>query len=132
MGQGNQKSFDLCAGKVGSQQENPLQNGSTLNQAAGANPAFFVPLLVLQNLLSVFKLPNLLQDFLPFFFWGWAVIFRSCQAPLFFGNTHRLTVHFCRAKYRRSLRSAAWMDFPACDGVIPSIAAISFTFIPSI
>ena len=22
------------------------------------------------------------------------------------------------------------MDFPACDGVIPSIAAISFTFIP--
>ena len=30
--------------------------------------AFFVPLLVLQNLLSVFKLPNLLQDFLPFFF----------------------------------------------------------------
>ena len=39
-----------------------------LNQAAGANPAFFVSLLVLQNLLSVFKLPNLLQDFLPFFF----------------------------------------------------------------
>ena len=35
-------------------------------------------------------------------------------------------------QYRRSLRSAAWMDFPACDGVIPSIAAISFTFIPSI
>ena len=62
MGQGNQKCFDLCAGKVGSQRENPLQNGSTLNQAAGANPAFFVPLLVLQNLLSVFKLPNLLQD----------------------------------------------------------------------
>ena len=26
----------------------------------------------------------------------------------------------------------SWMDFPACDGVIPSIAAISFTFIPSI
>ena len=51
MGQGNQKCFDLCAGKVGSQRENPLQNGSTLNQAAGANPAFFVPLLVLQNLL---------------------------------------------------------------------------------
>ena len=35
-----------------------------------------------------------------------------------------MTVHFCRAKYRRSLRSAAWMDFPACDGVIPSIAAV--------
>jgi hypothetical protein len=70
MGQGNQKCFDLRAGKVGSQRENPLQNGSTLNQAAGANPAFFVPLLVLQNLLSVFKLPNLLQDFLPFFFLG--------------------------------------------------------------
>ena len=68
MGQGNQKCFDLCAGKVRSQRENPLQNGSALNQAAGANPAFFVPLLVLQNLLSVFKLPNLLQDFLPFFF----------------------------------------------------------------
>ena len=66
MGQGNQKCFDLCAGKVGSQRENPLQNGSTLNQAAGANPAFFVPLLVLQNLLSVFKLPNLLQNFLLF------------------------------------------------------------------
>ena len=45
MGQGNQKCFDLCAGKVGSQRENPLQNGSALNQAAGANPAFFVPLL---------------------------------------------------------------------------------------
>ena len=29
-------------------------------------------------------------------------------------------------------RSAAWMDFPACAGVIPSIAAISFSFIPSI
>ena len=46
------------------------QNGSALNQAAGANPAFFVSLLVLQNLLAVFKLPDLLQDFLPFFFWG--------------------------------------------------------------
>ena len=46
MGQGNQKCFDLRAGKVGSQRENPLQNGSALNQAAGANPAFFVPLLV--------------------------------------------------------------------------------------
>ena len=42
MGQGNQKCFDLYAGKVGSQRENPLQNGSALNQAAGANPAFFV------------------------------------------------------------------------------------------
>ena len=70
MGQGNQKCFDLCAGKVGSQRKNTLQNGSALNQTAGANPAFFVPLLVLQNLLSVFKLPNLLQDFLPFFFLG--------------------------------------------------------------
>ena len=70
MGQGNQKCFDLCAGKVGSQLENPLQNGSALNQAAGTNPALFVPLLVLQNLLSVFKLPDLLQDFLPFFFLG--------------------------------------------------------------
>ena len=65
-------------------------------------------------------------------FEGWAVFFCSCHAPFFFGNAHRLTVHFCRAKYRRSLRSAAWMDFPACDGVTPSIAAISFTFIPSI
>ena len=84
MGQGNQKCFDLCAGKVGSQRKNPLQNGSALNQAAGANPAFFVSLLVLQNLLSVFKLPNLLQDFLPFFFWGWAVIcsFMSCTSFL--------------------------------------------------
>ena len=35
MGQGNQKCFDLCAGKVGSQRKNPLQNGSALNQAAG-------------------------------------------------------------------------------------------------
>ena len=64
MGQGNKKCFDLRTGKVGSQRENPLQNGSTLNQAAGANPAFFVPLLVLQNLLAVFKLPDLLQDYL--------------------------------------------------------------------
>ena len=70
MGQGNQKCFNLCAGKVGSQRENPLQNGSALNQAAGANPAFFVPLLVLQNLLAVFKLSDLLQDFLPFLFLG--------------------------------------------------------------
>ena len=83
MGQGNQKCFDLCAGKGGSQRENPLQNGSTLNQAAGANPAFFVPLLVLQNLLSVFKLPNLLQDFLPFFFCGWAVIFSFMSGTSF-------------------------------------------------
>ena len=83
MGQGNQKCFNLCAGKVGSQRENPLQNGSALNQAAGANPAFFVPMLVLQNLLSVFKLPNLLQDFLPFFFWGWAVIFSFMSGTSF-------------------------------------------------
>ena len=69
MGQGNQKCFDLCAGKVGSQLENPLQNGSALNQAAGTNPAFFVPLLVLQIFFG-FKLPDLLQDFLPFFFEG--------------------------------------------------------------
>ncbi len=70
MGQGNQKCFDLCAGKVGSQRKNTLQNGSALNQAAGAGLAFLVPLLVLQNLLSVFKLPDILQDFLPFFFLG--------------------------------------------------------------
>ena len=84
MGQSNQKCFDLCAGKVGSQRENTLQNGSALNQAAGANPAFFVPLLVLQNLLSVFKLPDLLQDFLPFFFLVVAVIFSfmSCTSFL--------------------------------------------------
>ena len=84
MGQGNQKCFDFCAGKAGSQRENTLQNGSALNQAAGANPAFFVPLLVLQNLLAVFKLPDLLQDFLPFFFLGWAEIFSfmSCTSFL--------------------------------------------------
>ena len=45
---------------------------------------------------------------------------------------HRPLVHFRHMKYRRSRRSAAWMDFPAWDGVIPSIAAMSFTFIPSI
>ena len=45
---------------------------------------------------------------------------------------HRPLVHFRRSKYRRNRRSAAWMDFPAWDGVIPSIAAMSFTFIPSI
>ena len=83
MGQGNQKCFNLCAGKVRSQRENPLQNGSALNQAAGANPAFFVPMLVLQNLLSVFKLPNLLQDFLTFFFLGWAVIFSFMSGTSF-------------------------------------------------
>ena len=83
MGQGNQKCFDLCAGKVGSQRENPLQNGSTLNQAAGTNPAFFVPLLVLQNLLAVFNLPNLLQDFLPVFCCGWAVIFSFMSGTSF-------------------------------------------------
>ena len=75
MGQGNQERFDLYAGKVGGQRENALQNGPTLNQAAGANPAFFVPLLVLQNLLAVFKLSDLLQDFLPFFFLGLGCIF---------------------------------------------------------
>ena len=58
MGQGNQKCFNLCAGKVGSQRENPLQNGSTLNQAAGAGLAFLIALLVLQNLLAVLKLPD--------------------------------------------------------------------------
>ena len=83
MGQGNQERFDLYAGKVGGQRENALQNGPTLNQAVGANPAFFVPLLVLQNLLSVFKLPNLLQDFLPFFFCGWAVIFSFMSGTSF-------------------------------------------------
>ena len=30
--------------------------------------AFLIALLVLQNLLAVLKLPDLLQDFLPFFF----------------------------------------------------------------
>ena len=83
MGQGNQKCFDLCAGKVGSQRKNTLQNGSALNQAAGAGLAFLVPMLVLQNLLSVFKLPNLLQDFLPFFFCGWAVIFSFMSGTSF-------------------------------------------------
>lgn len=84
MGQDNQKGFDLCAGKVGSQRENTLQNGSALNQAAGANPAFFIPLLVLQNLLAVFKLPDLLQDFLPFLFLGFYCIFSfmSCTSFL--------------------------------------------------
>ena len=84
MGQGNQERLDLYAGKVGGQRENALQNSPALNQAAGAGLAFLVPLLVLQNLLSVFKLPNLLQDFLPFFFWGWAVIFSfmSCTSFL--------------------------------------------------
>ena len=61
MGQGNQKCFDLYAGKVGGQRENAFQNGPTLNQAAGAGLAFLVALLVLQNLLSVFKLPNLIS-----------------------------------------------------------------------
>ncbi len=51
MGQGNQKCFDLYAGKVGGQRENAFQNGPTLNQAAGAGLAFLVALLVLQNLL---------------------------------------------------------------------------------
>ena len=83
MGQGNQKCFDLCAGKVGGQRKNTLQNGSALNQAAGAGLAFLVPMLVLQNLLSVFKLPNLLQDFLPFFFCGWAVIFSFMSGTSF-------------------------------------------------
>ena len=84
MGQGNQKCFELCAGKVGSHRENPLQNGSTLNQTAGANPAFFVPLLVLQNLLAVFKLPDLLQDFLLFLFLGvdCNFLFMSCTSFL--------------------------------------------------
>ena len=70
MGQGNQKCFNLCAGKVGSQRENALQNGPALNQAAGAGLAFLVALLVIQNLLAVLKLLDLLQDFLPFFFLG--------------------------------------------------------------
>ena len=63
MGQGNQERLDLHAGKVGGQRENALQNGPTLNQAAGAGLAFLVTLLVLQNLLAVLKLPDLLQDF---------------------------------------------------------------------
>ena len=83
MGQGNQERFDLYAGKVGGQRENALQNGPTLNQAAGAGLAFLVPLLVLQNLLAILKLPNLLQDFLPFFFLGWAVIFSFMSGTSF-------------------------------------------------
>ena len=54
--------------EVGGQRENALQNGPSFNQAAGAGLAFLVALLVLQNLLAVLKLPDLLQDFLPFFF----------------------------------------------------------------
>ena len=84
MGQGNQKCFDLCAGKVGSQRENPLQNGSAFNQAAGANPAFFVPLRGLLIVLSVCKLRNLLQDFLPFFFLGVGCNFFVHVMHLFF------------------------------------------------
>ena len=83
MGQGNQERLDLYAGKVGSQRENALQNGPAFNQAAGAGLAFLVALLVLQNLLAVFKLPNLLQDFLPFFFCGWAVIFSFMSGTSF-------------------------------------------------
>ena len=83
MGQGNQKCFDLCAGKVGSQRKNTLQNGSALNQAAGANPAFFVPLLVLQNLLSVFKLPISFRTFSRSSFCGWAVIFSFMSGTSF-------------------------------------------------
>ena len=63
MGQGNQERLDLYAGKVGGQREHALQNGPTLNQAAGAGLAFLVALFVLQNLLAVLKLPDLLQDF---------------------------------------------------------------------
>ena len=70
MGQGNQERLDLYAGKAGGQRKNALQNGPALNQAAGAGLVFLVPLLVLQNLLSVFKPPNLIQDFLPLFFLG--------------------------------------------------------------
>ena len=83
MGQGNQKCFDLCAGKVGSQWENPLQNGSALNQAAGANPAFFVPLLVLQNLLAVFKLRISFRTSSRSSFCGWAVIFSFMSGTSF-------------------------------------------------
>ena len=78
MGQGNQERFDLYAGKVGGQRENALQNGPSLNQAAGAGLAFLVTLLVLQNLLAVLKLPDLLQDFFALVFFrfrlGGAVI----------------------------------------------------------
>jgi pheromone shutdown protein TraB len=83
MGQGNQERLDLYAGKVGGQRKNALQNGPAFNQAAGTGLAFLVALLVLQNLLSVFKLPNLLQDFLPFFFCGWAVIFSFMSGTSF-------------------------------------------------
>lgn len=70
MGQGDQKRSNLYAGKIGDQWENPPQNGSTFSQATGTSPAFFVPSLVLQNLFSVSKLPNLFQDFLLFLFLG--------------------------------------------------------------
>ena len=61
-------------------------------------------------------------------------VFLTNRVVVFFqvDGFHRTLVHFRRMKYRRSRRSAAWMDFPAWDGVMPSIAAISFTFIPSI
>ena len=83
MGQGNQERLDLYAGKARGQREHALQNGPAFNQAAGTGLAFLVALLVLQNLLSVFKLPNLLQDFLPFFFCGWAVIFSFMSGTSF-------------------------------------------------
>ena len=83
MGQGNQERLDLYAGKVGGQRKNALLKGPAFNQAAGTGLAFLVALLVLQNLLSVFKLPNLLQDFLPFFFCGWAVIFSFMSGTSF-------------------------------------------------
>ena len=61
-------------------------------------------------------------------------VFLTNRVVVFFqiDGFHRPLVHFRRSKYRRSRRSAAWMDFPAWDGVMPSIAAMSFTFIPSI
>ncbi len=71
MGQGNQKCLTSAPERSGANGKSSKTAPRSIRR--GANPVL-VPLLVL-HLLSVFKLPNLLQDFLPFFFWGWAVFF---------------------------------------------------------
>lgn len=85
MGQGNQERLDLYAGKVGGQREHALQNGPALNQAASAGLAFLIVPLILQNLLTVLKLPDLLQDFFALVFFRFrlgGVVFVHIAFPL--------------------------------------------------
>src|SRR5699024_3482949 len=110
------------------QRENALQNGPALDQAAGAGLAFLVALLVLQNLLAVFKLPDFFQDFfaliLFLFRLGGVVLVHIASS---FGGSIQPRL----MKYFRSLIRALRTVTVAADVEKPSASAISLNGLPS-